>query len=108
MYNIIMGEFHPSMICVDRGRFIESLSNLDSLFVSEFADEALRDYIESYARTDEVMPEDKTIGFVVFNLQKKVVSISMNTVSDSERKRIQDLTNEFGHSGFKCELDLPG
>lgn len=106
MYNIVMGEFHPSTICVDRTRFADSLSGLKDLFVpEEFATEALRDYIEAYARTDEVMPEDKTIGFVVFNLQKRIVSVSLNDIKELEKKSFDELTAKLAESGFKCELD---
>lgn len=107
MYNIVLGEFHPSTICVDRPRFEDSLSGLESLFDPEFASESLKDYIETYARTDEIMPEDKTIGFVVFNLQKKVLSISMSKISAEERVFLANITDRFKQAGFNCDLDFP-
>ena len=53
------------------------------------------------------MPEDKTIGFVVFNLQKKVLSISMSKISAEERVFLANITDRFKQAGFNCDLDFP-
>ncbi len=106
MYNIVLGDFHPSTICVERERFSDSLMELPSL-VGDYPTEALKDYIESFARTDEILPTDKTIGFVVFNLQKKVLTVSLSVIDSEERETMKKLDESFSKLGFKFELDAP-
>ena len=107
MYNIVLGDFHPSTICVERSRFTDSLDGLISLTDPEYAQDSLKEYIEEYARTDEIMPEDKTIGFVVFNLQKKIASVSLSKVDDAEISTLKHLEEKLTGMGFGFELDGP-
>ena len=107
MYNIVLGEFHPSTICVERSKFNDSLKDIISLTDVETSSESLQEYISNYARTDEIKPDDKTIGFVVFNLQKKVLSVSLASLDSQENMVISSLKDQIQKIGFKVELDLP-
>lgn len=107
MFNMVLGDFHPSTICVERSRFPASLIGLLSVTSAEYAQESLKEYIEEYARTDEILPEDRTIGFVVFNLPKKVASVSISTVNEKEASTLNELKEKLTAIGFKFELDGP-
>ena len=107
MYNIVLGEFHPSTICVERSKFTDSLKDIISLTDIETSTESLQEYISNYARIDEIKPDDKTIGFVVFNLQKKVLSISLALVNESENAAIATVSDQIKQTGFNVDLDLP-
>ena len=103
MYNLKMSETHPSTICVLASRFKDSFKDLIEVLTSPLPDESLEEYIEEYARTDEIMPEDKTIGFVIINKDKKVASLNFNekSVNDSE---IQEILEKYKEMGYKTEL----
>ncbi len=103
MYNLKMSETHPSTICVLASRFKDSFKDLIEVLTSPLPDESLEEYIEEYARTDEIMPEDKTIGFVIINKDKKVASLNFNekSVDDSE---IQEILEKYKDMGYKTEL----
>lgn len=107
MYNVVLGDFHPSTICVERSGFPKSLDGLLSLTNPEYADESLKEYIEEYARTDEIMPQDKTIGFVVFNLQKRIISVSLSSLNEAEDSALKKLREKMEAIGFVFELDAP-
>jgi hypothetical protein len=107
MYNVVLGDFHPSTICVERSNFPESLAGVISLTNPEYAEESLKEYIEEYARTNEIMPQDKTIGFVVFNLQKKIVSVSLSSMNNEEDSALKKLKEKIEGMGFVFELDGP-
>ncbi len=107
MFNMVLGDFHPSTICVERSGFPASLKGLLSLASSEYVEESLKEYIEEYARTDEILPEDRTIGFVVFNLPKKVASVSISTMNEEEASTLNELKGSLTELGFKFELDAP-
>jgi hypothetical protein len=103
MYNLKMSETHPSTICVLASRFKDSFKDLIEVLTSPLPDESLEEYIEEYARTDEIMPEDKTIGFVIINKDKKVASLNFNekSLDDSE---IQEILEKYKDMGYKTEL----
>jgi len=107
MYNVVLGDFHPSTICVERSIFPESLNGLISLTDPEYAEDSLKEYIEEYARTDEIMPEDKTVGFVIFNLQKRIASVSLSSINDAEESALKKLREKLESIGFGFELDGP-
>jgi hypothetical protein len=107
MYNVVLGDFHPSTICVERSIFPTTLNGLLSLTDPEYAEESLKEYIEKYARTDEIMPQDKTIGFVIFNLQKRIASVSLSTINESEESALENLRENLEKRGFVFELDGP-
>ncbi|WP_337860063.1 TA0956 family protein [Ferroplasma sp.] len=105
MYNLKMSETHPSTICVLADRFEDSFRDLIEVLTSPLPVESLEEYIEEYARTDEIMPEDKTIGFVIINKEKKVASLNFNekTYDDEE---IQKILQKYKELGFKTEIEL--
>ena len=86
MYNLKMSETHPSTICVLASKFEDSFEDLIEVLTSPLPDESLEEFIESYARTDEIMPEDKTIGFVIINKEKKVASLNFSEKYFDEKK----------------------
>ncbi len=106
MYNISMGKGHPSTICVELSRAADSLNFLRDGLSSEYADEYLSDFISQYARTDEIMPDDRTIGFIIINAQKKAISLAFSSV---EREKISDIVNAaemYEELGFDLEKDV--
>ncbi len=107
MYNIVMGGQHPSTVCVEIEKLPESLSNLRGIISSEFMEEELMEFISEFARTDEIMPDDRTLGFIIVNSDKKVLSISMSEVSDTLKPELDRIAGEYRDSGFSVDLDLP-
>ena len=103
MYNLKMSETHPSTICVLASRFKDSFKDLIEVLTSPLPDESLEEYIEEYARTDEIMPEDKTIGFVIINKDKKVASLNFNEKSTDDSE-IQEILEKYKEMGYKTEL----
>ena len=103
MYNLKMSETHPSTICVLASRFKDSFKDLIEVLTSPLPDESLEEYIEEYARTDEIMPEDKTIGFVIINKDKKVASLNFNEKS-ADDSEIQQILEKYKEMGYKTEL----
>ena len=103
MYNLKMSETHPSTICVLASRFKDSFKDLIEVLTSPLPDESLEEYIEEYARTDEIMPEDKTIGFVIINKDKKVASLNFNEKS-ADDSEIQEILEKYKEMGYKTEL----
>ena len=103
MYNLKMSETHPSTICVLASRFKDSFNDLIDVLTSPLPDESLEEYIEEYARTDEIMPEDKTIGFVIINKDKKVVSLNFNEKGPDDSE-IQEILVKYKEMGYKTEL----
>lgn len=103
MYNLKMSETHPSTICVLASRFKDSFKDLIEVLTSPLPDESLEEYIEDYARTDEIMPEDKTIGFVIINKEKKVASLNFNEKSADDTE-IQEILEKYKEMGYRTEL----
>ncbi len=103
MYNLKMSETHPSTICVLASRFKDSFKDLIEVLTSPLPDESLEEYIEEYARTDEIMPEDKTIGFVIINKEKKVASLNFNEKSADDTE-IQEILEKYKEMGYRTEL----
>lgn len=108
MYNIVMGDQHPSTVCVELSRLSDSLKNLKEITTSEFLKEELMEFISEYARTDEIMPDDRTLGFIIVNADKHVLSISMSQVDRVLSEQLKKLSEDYLESGFKVDLDLPG
>ena len=103
---MVVGEQHPSTICVELSKLPDSLISLLDLMTSSYMDEELMEFIESYARKEEVMPDDRTVGFVVANASKKAISISMNKISPELHRRIEEISESFREKDFTVELDL--
>lgn len=107
MYNLTVGAIHPSVICVELSNLLPSLNSLVDLLDSEYVEEGLPEFIEDFSRTDEVLPTDKTLGFVVLNSNKKVVSFSFSSVGKETKDGLVDAGEKFKRIGYKVDLDLP-
>ena len=104
MYNLKMSETHPSTICVLASKFEDSFEDLIEVLTSPLPDESLEEFIESYARTDEIMPEDKTIGFVIINKEKKVASLNFSEKYFDEKK-LDEILEKYKNMGYKTEVE---
>ena len=104
MYNLKMSETHPATICVLASRFEDSFEDLIEVLTSPLPDESLEEYIEQYARTDEIMPEDKTIGFAIINKEKRVVSLNFNEKYFDDKK-LREIMQKYKELGFKGEIE---
>jgi len=104
MYNLKMSETHPSTICVLAEKFENSFNDLIEVLTSPLPVESLEEFIEGYARTDEIMPEDKTIGFVIINKEKKVASLNFNEKYFDEKK-LDKILDKYREMGFKTEVE---
>lgn len=107
MFNITMGEYHPSTICVEMTKLDDSLRGLIDVANSDYPEESMAEYIEEYARSDEIQPTDRTLGFVVLNREKKVVSLSFSEMQSEIREGVENALDEFKKNGFQIDLDLP-
>ncbi len=105
MYNIKMKEKHPSTICVLLSKFEDSLKSMIDVVTSPLVDESLEEFIEEYARTDEIMPEDKTIGFIIINKDKKVISITFTQNMGINKKNVEDIIKKYEELGYKAEIE---
>jgi Thermoplasma acidophilum protein TA0956. len=106
MYNLTMEGSHPSTICVVLRHLPDSMRALKGMFGSEYMDEMLQEFISEYARTDEIMPDDRTVGFVVVNIPKKQVSIAFNHLEKNIEKELREISNSMEDLGFKVDFDL--
>ncbi len=107
MYNLSVGSIHPSVICVELSKLLPSLDSLADLLNSEYVEEGLPEFIENFSRTDEVLPTDKTIGFVVLNSTKKMVSFSFSLVEPETKEGLIRAGEKFRQIGYTVDLDLP-
>lgn len=107
MYNITVGSVHPSVICVELPKLIPSLNFLNELLTTEYIEEGMREFIENFARTDEVMPTDKTLGFVVLNSNKKMVSFSFSSLDEDVKKDLRSVGDKFQKIGYSVDIDIP-
>lgn len=107
MFNVTMGEYHPSTICIEMSRLKDSLSELIEVTRSDYPEESMAEYIEEFARSDEIQPTDRTLGFVVLNKAKKVISLSFSEMNGDTRKDLDNVMNLYKDDGFQVELDLP-
>ena len=72
MYNITVQGYHPSTICVVIDSLPASLEYFKDVINSPLIQDSMNEFIEEFARTDEIMPSDRTLGFVIINSSKKV------------------------------------
>ena len=107
MYNVTVGTIHPSVICVELSKLIPSLDFLRDLLTTEYIEEGMPEFIENFARTDEVMPTDKTLGFVVVNSNKKMISLSFSNVGQKVKDELVTVAEKFKEIGYAADLDLP-
>ncbi len=108
MYNVTVGAIHPSVICVELSNLIPSLESLSELLNTDYIEEGIREFIEEFARTDEVMPTDKTLGFVVVNSNKKMISLSFSNIDNGLKESLTSVADKFREIGYSTELDIPG
>lgn len=107
MYNVTVGEIHPSVICVELSDLIPSLESLSELLGTEYIEDGIMEFIEEFARTDEVMPTDKTLGFVVVNSNKKMISLSFSNIDKELKENLASVADKFKEIGYSTELDIP-
>ncbi len=107
MYNLKLKDIHPSTICVLLSKFEDSFSALLDVITSPLPEESLEEFIESYARTDEIMPEDKTVGFVIVNKGKKVVSMTFTQNIGISKTNVNKIMEKYKQIGFKTEAEFP-
>ncbi len=106
MYNITVGDRHPAVICVELSNVARSLRALADVLSSEYVEEELQEFIEGFSRTDEVMPEDKTVGFVVVNSKKRVLSLSFSSISNELASELRANADSFRKIGYEVQLDM--
>ncbi|MCL4342139.1 MAG: TA0956 family protein [Candidatus Thermoplasmatota archaeon] len=106
MFNITIGGIHPSIVCIDIKKIGESCDSLIETLNSGYPEEGLKEFIESFARTDEIMPKDKTLGFVVVNSDRKYISLSFANLSNEHFDLISKKAEAFRKAGFTVEEDL--
>lgn len=106
MYNLTMEGSHPSTICVELNNLPNSMKALQGMVDSEYMDEMLQEFITEYARTDEIMPDDRTVGFVVVNIPKKQISLAFNHLEKSTENELREISRTMEEKGFKVEFDL--
>ncbi|WP_010917359.1 TA0956 family protein [Thermoplasma volcanium] len=105
MYNISIENLHPTTICVVMDKFLDSFAELLGVLEDQDQDE-LMDFISRYARTDEIRPEDKTVGFVVINSAKKMMSVSFSDIDENVKEKIREIIKPYRDSGYSVEADL--
>ncbi|MEM0157448.1 MAG: TA0956 family protein [Thermoplasmataceae archaeon] len=106
MYNITVGERHPAVICVELSNVSRSLLALAEVLSSEYMEEELQEFIENFSRTDEVMPEDRTVGFVVVNSTKRILSLSFSSISNDMANNLRAQAESFRKIGYEVQLDI--
>lgn len=106
MYNISLGEFHPSTICVELSGLESSLSEASDLLNTDYPQESVKDFIEKFARTSEIMPDDKTVGFIIINKKNRMISISATKIPESLKDSIRVIFERYKEAGFNTEFDV--
>lgn len=106
MYNLVVGSMHPSVICVEVSKLNDSLNSLVEVLGSPYVDEELTEFIENYARTDEILPSDKTIGFIVANSSKKAISFSFSEIPENLKETIRSHSESFKRLNYSVEIDI--
>ena len=106
IYNISVPKRHPSSICVELPRLAESLKGIGELFSPVAQDEALMEFIGDFSRTDEIKPEDRTIGFVVVNVEKRKIAISISDPSGRLAPEVNAAADRLRTLGIETEIDL--
>lgn len=106
MYNITVGSIHPSVICVEISNLAASLTDMRDLLSTDYIEDGLKEFIGTYARTDEIMPTDKTVGFVVLNTTKKIISLSFSSLEPAMKTELQKITDSYREIGYSADLDI--
>ena len=106
MYNIAIKGMHPAVICVELSKLLDSLGALSQVLSSDYIEESLQEFIESYSRTDEVMPDDKTVGFVVVNSERKIISLSFSSIDEELARSLKAAGDKFRKIAYTVEFDF--
>ena len=106
MLNITIGGVHPSIVCVDIKNIGDCCDSLLEALKSDYKEEGIKELIENYARTDEIKPQDKTLGFVVVNSDRHFISFSFANLDGKYIGLISSRADNFRKSGFTVEEDL--
>lgn len=106
MYNITLRGRHPAVICVEISKLVDSLKAFPSILSSDYIEEGVQEFIEQYSRTEEVMPDDKTVGFVVVNSEKKVISLSFTSLDQNMVKELESAMDGFRKIGYSVDMDI--
>ena len=106
MYNLTFDGTHPSTICVEISKLIPSLESIYEMIGTEYLSESLADFITEFARTDEIMPEDHTMGFVIVNSKKKHLSLAFNGLPEKYVKSLREIGSKIVTKGYEVEYDL--
>ena len=106
MYNLTLDGSHPSTICVEISNLRPSLESLYEMLDSEYLSEYLSDFISDFSRTDEIMSEDHTLGFVIINSKKKHLSFAFNGLKENYIKDIREIGTKIQQKGYTVEYDI--
>ena len=106
MYNITVGDRHPAVICIELGKIIDSVKSLVSVLGSDYVEDGLQDFIQDFSRTDAVRPEDRTVGFVVVNSEKRAASFTFSSLEPVIRAELGETAHLYESIGYSVELDL--
>ncbi|QRF74724.1 Thermoplasma acidophilum protein [Thermoplasmatales archaeon] len=106
MYNISLDGFHPSTICVELSNLQPSLQEASELLLSEYPEETVKDFIEKFARTTEIMPDDRTVGFIIINKKSRMISISVAKIPEGTRQAIMQIFSKYKEAGINTEIDI--
>ncbi|MHB1493308.1 MAG: TA0956 family protein [Thermoplasmataceae archaeon] len=106
MYNISVKGYHPSTICVIIDSLPDSLASVIDVIQSPLIQDSMGEFIQDFARTDEIMPSDRTLGFVVINSDRKVVSFSFSELRKSIFDKCEKTLDDFRKKGFTVEIDV--
>ncbi len=106
IFNISVPQRHPASICVESSRLLESLSGIQVIFDPVGQEESLMEFITEFSRKEEVKPSDRTIGFVVVNLEKKKIAISLSNIPEADKNGIQNAAEKFRALGIETEVDV--
>ena len=106
MYNITFQGYHPSTICVVIDSLPASLELFKDVINSPLIQDSMNEFIEEFARTDEIMPSDRTLGFVIINSSKKVISFSFSELPREIMDACERSLSDFRKAGYEVEIDV--
>ena len=106
MYNITVQGYHPSTICVVIDSLPASLEHFKDVINSPLIQDSMNEFIEEFARADEIMPSDRTLGFVIINSNKKVISFSFSEIPGQIMNACEKPLADLKNAGYEVEIDV--
>ena len=106
MYNITVKGYHPSTICVVLDLLPTSLEYIKDVISSPLIQESMGEFIQEFARTDEVMPSDRTLGFIIINSNKNIISFSFSELPKKIMDACQKPLSDLKEAGYEVEIDV--